>query len=79
MQYLQTIQTAELTAIIGVPPIGASHEEKEQAREPVWLLYLLGQVTLPQWYPRSVLHKVGVKNKAEFGFMHTAESGGKPV
>jgi hypothetical protein len=31
-------------AIIGVLPIGASQEEDRQARESVWLLYLLGQV-----------------------------------
>jgi len=76
---------AELTAIVGEPPIEVSVQEwdeeeeegdseGEQPRELVWLLDLPGQVT-PKWHPQLVLCEPDTEDEAELRFVHSHGAG----
>lgn len=55
----------ELTAIAGMPPIGADKEEEAgQPRELVWLVDLSGQVVPSNWHPRQVLRELDIEEEA---------------
>ena len=72
---------AELTAIVGEPPIKADKdywEEEENGgrpRELVWLLDLPGQVAPSKWHPRLVLCEPDVENEAESRFVQSHGAG----
>ena len=71
---------AELTAIVGEPPIKADkdnwdEEDGGRPRELVWLLDLPGQVTPSKWHPRLVLCEPDVENEAESRFVQSHGAG----
>jgi hypothetical protein len=71
-------ELTELTATVGVPPIGADEEEEAgQPRELVWLLDLPGQsqVMPPKWHLRLVLREPDIEDEAESRFVQTLGAG----
>ena len=69
--------TAELMAIVGVPPVGVDGEEAGQRRDLVWLLDLSGQsqVTPSKWHPQLVLREPDIQDEAELRFVWAFSAG----
>jgi hypothetical protein len=73
---------AELTAIVGEPPIVADKDGREEEeekrgrpRELVWLLDSPGQVTPAEWHPQLVLREPDAENEAELRFVQSYGAG----